>query len=119
MKSFRPENGVIMAHLFSSVALDRLAELIAWMLDIPIVNIALESEPDRTMVGTHGAWATGAERLTCTEMPLVAVDGRQVGTLSMMDEKSRGWTSPQIQFLEDLSVRILGKAEIGRLDRVM
>ncbi len=37
---------------------------------------------------------------------LVASDGRPVGTLSVMDEKPRVWSTHQLDFLRELSVRI-------------
>lgn len=44
-------------------------------------------------------------------MPLVAPDGRAVGTLSVMDRKPRRWTATQLDLLRTLSVRIVGEVE--------
>jgi len=45
-------------------------------------------------------------------MPLVAQDGRAVGTLSVMDRKPRRWSAPQLGFLRKLSARIVGEMEL-------
>ena len=45
-------------------------------------------------------------------MPLVASDGRAVGTLSVMDRKPRRWSAPQLGFLRKLSARIVGEMEL-------
>ena len=41
-------------------------------------------------------------------MPLVAPDGRAVGTLSVMDRKPRRWSTAQLDLLRALSARIVG-----------
>jgi len=46
-------------------------------------------------------------------LPLVASDGRAVGTLSVMDRKPRRWSAPQLGFLRKLSARIVGEMEMG------
>jgi len=47
-------------------------------------------------------------------MPLVASNGRVRGTLSVMDEKPRRWSAPQVDFLRELSARIVCAIEPGR-----
>lgn len=46
-------------------------------------------------------------------MPLVASNGRAVGTLSVMDRKPRRWSAPQLDLLRKLSARIVGEMELG------
>ena len=46
-------------------------------------------------------------------MPLVASSGRSVGTLSVMDQKPRRWSAPQLGFLRTLCARIVGEMELG------
>ncbi len=46
-------------------------------------------------------------------MPLVASDGRAVGTLSVMDQKRRRWSAPQLDFLWRLATRIVGEMGQG------
>jgi GAF domain-containing protein len=41
-------------------------------------------------------------------VPLVAPDGRAVGTLSVMDRKPRRWSAAQLDLLRALSARIVG-----------
>jgi GAF domain-containing protein len=44
-------------------------------------------------------------------MPLVASDGRAVGTLSVMDRRPRRWSAAQLDLLGALSARIVGEME--------
>jgi GAF domain-containing protein len=46
-------------------------------------------------------------------MPLVASDGRAVGTLSVMDQQPRRWSAPQLDFLREFSARIVGEMDLG------
>lgn len=46
-------------------------------------------------------------------MPLVAPDGRAVGTLSVMDRKPRRWSTAQLELLRALSARIVGEVGSG------
>jgi GAF domain-containing protein len=46
-------------------------------------------------------------------IPLVAANGRAVGTLAVMDRKPRRWNAPQLGFLRTLCVRIVGEMELG------
>jgi len=52
-------------------------------------------------------------------MPLMTPDGRHVGTLTLMDRKPRRWSTSQIEFLKELSVRIVSKVDIGPVERMM
>jgi GAF domain-containing protein len=42
-------------------------------------------------------------------MPLVAPDGRAVGTLSVIDRKPRRWSARQLDLMRALAVRIVGE----------
>jgi GAF domain-containing protein len=44
-------------------------------------------------------------------MPLVASHGRAVGALSVMDQKPRRWSGPQLDLLRKVSARIVGVME--------
>lgn len=44
-------------------------------------------------------------------MQLLASDGCAVGVLSVIDSKPRLWGGPQLEFLGDLSARIVGEVE--------
>ncbi len=46
-------------------------------------------------------------------MPLVAQDGRAVGTLSVMDRKPRSWSAAQLDLLRALSAWIVGEVGLG------
>lgn len=46
-------------------------------------------------------------------MPLVAPDGRAVGTLFVMDRKPRSWSTAQLDLLRTLSTRIIGEVGLG------
>jgi GAF domain-containing protein len=46
-------------------------------------------------------------------MPLVAPDGRAVGTLSVMDTKPRSWSAAQLDLLRALAARIVGEVGFG------
>ena len=47
-------------------------------------------------------------------MPLVAPDGRAVGTLSVMDQKPRLWSTAQLALLRALSALIVGGWRVDR-----
>jgi hypothetical protein len=52
-------------------------------------------------------------------MPLTTWDGRQVGTLTLKDRRPHRWSAPQIEFLKELTVRIVGRVDIGSPHQVM
>ena len=89
------------------------------MLDVPVVHISLIDAQDRSVEGTQGNGAPHTGFLTDLSMPLITWYGRRVGTLSLKDRRPRRWSSPQIEFLKELSVRIVGGVDIGPRDQVM
>ena len=44
-------------------------------------------------------------------MPLIASNGRAVGTLSIMDRKPRPWSEPQLELVRRLSARVVKAVE--------
>ncbi|MCJ7830668.1 MAG: hypothetical protein MUP74_04690 [Desulfobacterales bacterium] len=120
----------------SPAVLDRFMRLAAQVLDVPVVCVSLVDELHRRVVSTHGlcarsvtdGWrAPQAPRATARDgrltaqaaMRLVTSDGRQVGTLTVMDRKPLRWSASQLEFLKELSVRIVGEVDIGPADRMM
>ena len=99
--------------------LTRFAQLAGRVLNVPLVHISVTGEHHRCVESSQAGAAPDDRYLTDMSMPLVTWDGRQVGTLSLRDRRQRRWSDPQIQFLRELCVRIVGSVDIGPPDEVM
>jgi hypothetical protein len=101
--------------------LDRLTRLAARVLDVPAVCVSLVDGHLRTVVGGYGHHATGGRGWANDdiEVPLAASDGRRVGTLTVMGRDRRPWSTPQLAFLRELTLRLVGQVDIGPADRMM
>ena len=113
-----------MAHLMvdpiDPVILDRLTQLAAQVLDVPVVCVSLMDDQRRTVKSSYGLETPGSAPLTpCFGMRLKAPDGRRVGTLTVMDHKPHRWKAPQIDFLREFTVRLVAQVDIGPVERMM
>jgi hypothetical protein len=123
-----------MAHLMvdpiDPVILDRLTQLAARVLDVPVVCVSLVDE-HHNMVSSCGLRAPTSSAVSPRLMnlmvmstphvgiPLVASDGHPVGTLRVMDCRPCRWNAPQIDFLRELAVRLVAQVDIGPVERMM
>jgi GAF domain len=62
------------------------------------------------LAARHPAIRDGTVR-ACVGMPLVASNGRVVGTLAVIDRKPRRWSARQLDLMRALTVRIVGEVE--------
>ena len=101
--------------------LDRLTRLAARVLDAPTVHVSLVDGRLRTVEGRYGPGPPAGRRRPSDhiEVPLAASDGRRVGTLTVMGRKHRPWSTTQLEFLRELSVRLVSQVDVGPVDRMM
>jgi hypothetical protein len=102
-----------------AASLTRFAQLASRVLDVPLVHISLVDAHHRCVESSQETGAPDAGFITDLKMPLLTWDGRPVGTLSLKDRRPRRWSAPQIEFLKELCVRIVGKVDIGSPHQVM
>lgn len=113
-----------MAHIMMDpvdpIILDRLTQLAAQVLDVAVVCVSLVDEHRRTVVSSHGLGTPADAPLApYMGMRLVASNGRAVGTLTVMDRKPCRWDASQIDFLRELTVRLVAQVDIGPVERMM
>jgi len=121
----------LMVDPIDPVILDRLTQLAAQVLDVPVVCVSLVDEHHHTMVSGCGLRAPTGSAVSLPLMsmmvmstpyvgiPLVAPDGRTVGTLRVTDRRPCCWNASQIDFLRELAVRLVAQVDIGPVARMM
>jgi GAF domain-containing protein len=103
------------------VILDRFTQLAAQVLDVPVVCVSMVDDFRRKSVNSYGLGAPGrgGPLTPALGIHLLASDGRPVGTLTVMDRQPFRWSTPQLEFLRELTVRLVAQVDVGPVERMM